>query len=330
MLLGSLEATLFIPFFRRLVIRELRNLGESQVEIARALGITQAAVSKVLRSGRMGSNSKPPPPPGGLEVSAQELHLVAKKVAKLIQAGELNEAGFLANRYWLLLAASGDACRAHEKLGWRRSECHICTKMVYPELDISRGLVLADIERALIILSASDSFPELIPEVLTNIAVAIPGARNLYDIAAIPGRISKTRSGELLYRKPEFGASKHLGGILLSIEGKYRAVMNIKYNRAVREAMLALGVVFREFSSVEYPSSNPAALAARQLFNECPACTALVDSGGEHVEPVVYLFGNKAVEVANLAVNLSEVYYAVSRKLGGKLEEGVRLAARFP
>ncbi|MCC6039200.1 MAG: hypothetical protein LM565_00045 [Thermofilum sp.] len=313
MLLGSVEASVFVPYFRRLVIRELRGLKVSQVEIARALGITQAAVSKVLKQSKRFNG--PLPPPEGLEVPLRELELVAKKVAQLIYKGELNEAGILANRYWLLIAASGDACRAHEKLGWRRSECYICTKMVFPELDVGRGLVMADIERALLVLSSSEHFPSLIPQVLTNIAVAIPGAKTLYDVAAVPGRISRSQSGELLYRRPEFGASRHLGGILLSINGKYRAVMNIKYDRAVREAMLALGIVFREFSSLEYPSANPAALAARQLLDECPACNALVDVGGEHVEPVVYLFGNRAVEVADMAVSLAEVYYAVSKKL---------------
>lgn len=313
MLLGSVEASVFVPYFRRLIIRELRGMKLSQVEIARALGVTQAAVSKVLKQGRRFNG--PLPPPEGLEVPLRELQLVARRVAQLICKGELNEAGILANRYWLLIAASGDACRAHEKLGWRRSECYVCMKIVFPELDVGRGLVMADLERALLVLSSSEHFPNLIPQVLTNIAVAIPGAKTLYDVAAVPGRISRSQSGELLYRRPMFGASKHLGGILLSINGKYRAVMNIKYDRLVREAMQALGIVFREYSSLEYPSSNPAALAARQLLDECPACNALVDVGGEHVEPVVYLFGNRAVEVADLAVSIAEIYYALSKRV---------------
>lgn len=294
----------FIPAFRRVLANELKKRGLSQTEIARALGVTQAAVSKMLRSQRSSLGREL----GDINVSISEIERIARRVADYVERGDINEAGILANRYWLLVLASGDACRAHEKYGWRRSECHICTRVVYPELDVVRGMMMADIERALLLLSSSDSFPHVIPEVLTNIAVAIPGARSLHDIAAVPGRIAPSKKGGILYRRPEFGASRHLGGVLLSLKDKYRAVINIKYDGLVEEALVTLGLKFKEFSSSEYPSANPVAAAAPELFEKCPECTVLIDTGSDHVEPNVYIFGSRAVEVANIAVEVADLY----------------------
>jgi predicted fused transcriptional regulator/phosphomethylpyrimidine kinase len=178
---------------------------------------------------------------------------------------------------------------------------------------------MADLERALLILSSSEYFSFLIPEVMSNIAVAIPGAKNIYDVAAVPGRISRSKTGGILYRRPEFGATRHLGGILLSINGRFRAVMNIKYDELVRESLISMGVFFKEFSSEQYPSANPAASAAADLLDKYPDCRALIDVGGPNIESVVYLFGNRAVEVANTAVLLGDLYYAVSLKHGKDL-----------
>jgi len=303
---------LFIPAFRRVLAHELRKRGFSQTDIARSLGVTQAAVSKILRS----SKSTLTKDLEDINVQVKEIEAVASKVAELIAKGDINEAGTLANRYWWLVLASGDACRAHERYGWRKSECYICTKVVYPDLDVSRGLVMADMERALLVLSSSKHFPKLIPEVLTNLAVAVPGAKSLHDIAAVPGRISPDKKGGILYRKPEFGASKHLGGILLSIGGKYRAVINIKHDKLIEEALVTMDLKFKEFSSREYPSANPVAAAAPVLFDECPDCNVLVDVGADHVEPNVYIFGSRAVDVANTVIAIAEIYDVLARKYG--------------
>ncbi len=302
----------FIPSFRRVLVKELRKRGFSQTDIARALGVTQAAVSKMLRS----TGDTLARDLGDLNVPVKEVEVIASRVADLIARGDINEAGMLANRYWWLILASGDACRAHEKYGWRRSECYICTRVVYPDLDVIRGLVMADMERALLILSSSKYFPRIIPEVLSNLAVAVPGAKSLHDIVAVPGRISPDKKGGILYRKPEFGASRHLGGVLLSIGGKYRAVINVKYDKLIEEALVTMEMKFKEFSSRDYPSANPVAAAAPALFDECPECSVLVDIGSDYVEPNVYIFGRRATEVANTAITIAELYYVLSKKYG--------------
>lgn len=305
----SVAINSFIPIFRRLIVKELKRKGVSQTEIARMLGITQAAVSKILKD----SHNENSISLRGLDISIVEIKLMSSKVAELLYEKNINEAGILANRYWWLIAASGDACRAHERYGWRKSECYICTKIVYPDLDVSRGLTLADLERGLLVLSASKTFYLLIPEVMSNLAVAIPGAKNIYDIAAVPGRISKTKDGRIIYRRPEFGASRHLASILLSVRDKYRAVMNIRFDNYIRKILEDLGVRYEVFSSNDFPTRNPAATAAYNLIEECPGCKVLVDIGGRGVEPVTYIFGDRAVEVVEFVVQLAEVYDALLR-----------------
>lgn len=305
----SVAINSFIPIFRRLIVKELKRKGVSQTEIARMLGITQAAVSKILKA----SHNENSISLRGIDISLLEIKLIARKVAELLYEKNINEAGILANRYWWLIAASGDACRAHERYGWRKSECYICTKIVYPDLDISRGLTLADLERALLVLSASKTFHKLIPEVMSNLAVAIPGAKSIYDIAAVPGRISKTKTGEIIYRQPEFGASRHLASILLSVKNKYRAVLNIKFDNYVRRIIEDLGVRYEVFSSNDFPTRNPAATAAYHLIERCPECKVLIDVGGQGVEPVTYVFGDRAVEIVEFVIQLAEIYDALLR-----------------
>ena len=305
----SVAVNSFIPVFRRLIVHELKKKGIPQTEIARMLGITQAAVSKILKSSYSDNNIEL----RGLDISPTEIKLIAGKVAELLYEKNINEAGILANRYWWLIAASGDACRAHERYGWRKSECYICTKIVYPTLDISRGLTLADLERALLVLSASKTFYRLIPEVMSNIAAALPGAKSIFDVAAVPGRISKTKSGEIIYRRPEFGASTHLAGILLSVKHRFRAVMNIKYDGYVKRILEDLGVRYETFSSNDFSTRNPAAAAAYHFVEECPGCRVLIDLGGRGVEPVTYVFGDRAIEIAEFVAELAEIYDALLR-----------------
>lgn len=83
----------------------------------------------------------------------------------------------------------------------------------------------------------------LIPEVQSNMAVGMERARSLQDVLGIPGRIVKMGDDIVTLSPPQFGASRHVADIVLTVmnfDPTQRAVMNIKYDESVLRACQSL------------------------------------------------------------------------------------------
>ena len=76
----------------------------------------------------------------------------------------------------------------------------------------------------------------LIPEVSSNLGYALPGAEGIHDVAAYPGRIVRFKDTVASVSDPEFGASRHVAKIILTVmnfDPEYRSAMNIRYSKEV-------------------------------------------------------------------------------------------------
>jgi hydroxymethylpyrimidine kinase/phosphomethylpyrimidine kinase len=74
----------------------------------------------------------------------------------------------------------------------------------------------------------------LIPEVASNLGYALPQAEGMEDVAAFPGRIVRWRDSVATFGDPEFGASKHIANIILTVmkfNPEYCSAMNIRYSK---------------------------------------------------------------------------------------------------
>lgn len=72
----------------------------------------------------------------------------------------------------------------------------------------------------------------LIPEVQSNLGVGLKGAQTHQDVIGLPGRIVRHGASVVTLAPPEFGGSKHVANIVLTVmryNPDKRAVMNIKY-----------------------------------------------------------------------------------------------------
>lgn len=292
----------FLSPLRSEVAIELKRRGWNQKEIARALGITQAAVSKLFRERRSGKLRE-------INVDDLEVELLVAAVVDLIERGELELASALVHRYWLLVSASGSACDAHREKGWQLPNCAACARAVYPRLAPARAVALADLERAVVLAELSPNLALLAPEVLVNVARAAPGAVSLRDVAAVPGRLAKVGGRLVARRKPRYGASRHLAEVLLA--SGYAACVNVKYDGAVERALETLGFEKIAFSSEAYPVANPAAAAIRRAREGGALPRVAVDLGGRGVEPVTYIFGSSAVEVVLAAERVARLVKAM-------------------
>ena len=305
-----------IPSVRALIAHELYREGYSQNTIAKMLGITQASVNYYLSLGVSGYRRE-------LDVLTQEdphFDTVLRTLINYIKSGESSSALTLLCSYCLQLRASKTLCKAHVEEIPQLKDCSVCSSLI-GGFEVKDLEVIKTLKLATIILEHSKHFPYVIPEVNTNIAMAKESPKSIRDIAAIPGRIVKVIDRAKAVSEPRFGASKHLAKILLAatkINPNIRAAINIKYDRYMKEALIALGMKFvhvRDKPRGRYVSDdvivNEIALTITRL-KEVPE--ALIDLGGVGYEPALYIFGEDAVDVAQKAISLASAYIAISSR----------------
>jgi hydroxymethylpyrimidine kinase/phosphomethylpyrimidine kinase len=124
------------------------------------------------------------------------------------------------------------------------------TMAIQSGLNIGRGTgptnpsayVLREMERYRMIQELKGAFELLkekgmgryIPEVSSNLGYALPQAEGIGDVAAFPGRIARLRDSIVTPCDPEFGASKHIANIILTVmkfDPEYCSAMNIRYSK---------------------------------------------------------------------------------------------------
>lgn len=170
--------------------------------------------------------------------------------------------------------------------------------------------ILEDIKTAVKLLEDnSELIVPLIPEVGMNIAMALPKpyARNLNDVAAIPGRIVRIGNKIKAVSHPEFGASKHMAKAVLKImefNENIRAVANIKYSEKVIDIGKELGFTVSFYDRSQEPlevkkiegASIPWGIEqAVKSINKIP--DIVYHKGDWGKEPMINVFGESATNV---------------------------------
>lgn len=174
-----------------------------------------------------------------------------------------------------------------------------------------RYLVLKELKEAVLTLENSPDFPELIPEVGCNIGMAIPGADSYGDVAAVEGRIVRHRGRAVAVGCVDFGASKHVAGIILAslrYNSQIRAAINVKYSEETLAACREMKLETSSFDRAEEPENTSTmdwgTAEAIRKYGSVPK--VIYDKGGPGKEPMIRLLGTGATEVAELAVQLAE------------------------
>jgi hydrogenase maturation factor/predicted fused transcriptional regulator/phosphomethylpyrimidine kinase len=83
----------------------------------------------------------------------------------------------------------------------------------------------------------------LIPEIGSNIAYALPHAKKPEDIAAIPGRLLRFKQEVKTLGEPEMGCSKYMSGTLIEMRKYFpeaRCIINLRNNDKIRNALKKL------------------------------------------------------------------------------------------
>jgi len=170
----------------------------------------------------------------------------------------------------------------------------------YLREEASRYRVLCDLQKAVDLIGEEPKISELIPDLGSNLAMAIPHARNSDDLASVEGGLVK--AGGLVCPSGciKFGTSGGIARIILaamSYNSRSRAAMNLSLK--AMPACRALGLVITEFIGFDDEGALPAIEAPGR-----PPDVFLV-RGIQGEEPELCLLGSSATLLAGRAVNLA-------------------------
>ncbi|MCE8423191.1 MAG: bifunctional hydroxymethylpyrimidine kinase/phosphomethylpyrimidine kinase [Candidatus Methanoperedens sp.] len=169
--------------------------------------------------------------------------------------------------------------------------------------------VLKNVEDAAYLIENDRNFPELIAEVGCNIAMGLPNASLVSDVAAISGRIVKLKGVPHVVGCVSFGASSHIARIVLTAmhsDSSMRAAMNIRYSQAALEACEDFELNISSFLREDEPEgvSTMEWGVAEAIGTTGSVPDVIYDTGGMGKEAMIRLLGRDALEVAGLAVKI--------------------------
>ncbi|EMA41746.1 thiamine-phosphate synthase family protein [Halobiforma nitratireducens] len=288
----------FLPTVRAMLATRLADRGLTQQEIAAELGVTQAAVSKYV-SGESGGDDRFRDHP--------ETVATVERIADGIAGGEMDGYDALAELLALVrtLEDRGPICEIHEEEmpELRGLGCDLCVRGLDPDVRAERD-VLANVRTAARTLASIPGLAAYIPNVGTNVGMALPDARDETDVAAVPGRIYAMGGRIEIPANPEFGASKHVATAVLAanaVEPAVRGAINVATDDVLLERAEAAGIDPLEFDA-DYEDRGK---HLRERFDDRGDVPLVAyHRGAFGIEPATYVFGGTAIEAAELIESL--------------------------
>jgi predicted fused transcriptional regulator/phosphomethylpyrimidine kinase/predicted transcriptional regulator len=287
----------FLPTVRSMLAVRLAEHDLTQQQIADYLGVTQAAVSQYV-GGRASVEARFGDDPR--TVAAVE------RIADGLASGEMDGYDALAELLELVreLEDRGPICELHEAEmpTLRGLGCDLCVRGVDPALEAERD-ALASVRKAARILARSPGMAEYIPNVGTNAGTALPNPTDVTDVAAVPGRIYTVGGRIEVPANPEFGASQHVATAVLAanaVEPSVRGAVNLATSDDLLAAARERGLEPMEFD----PEYDDRGERLRSRFRAHGPSRVAYHRGTFGIEPITYLFGETAVEAAELAAEL--------------------------
>ncbi|WIV68400.1 thiamine-phosphate synthase family protein [Natrialbaceae archaeon AArc-T1-2] len=287
-----------LPTIRSSLAVALEQRGFTQREIADRLGVSQAAVSQYLSGDRTGDDRF---------ARERRLQETVERIADGFADGTMDDYEALAELLAMIRAFEdrGPICAVHEEEmpALQGLGCDLCVRGQDRRLQAERD-VLENVRRAVRTISNAPAIVDHVPNVGTNVAMALPDAADATDVAAVPGRIHAMRGQLNVPANPEFGASQHVATTVLAaaaIDPSVRAGINLATSDSLLEAARERGLDPLEFD----PDYEDRHERLRSLFSESDVPRVLYHDGAFGIEPITYVLGETAVDAVETAVALT-------------------------
>ena len=283
--------------------------GFSQTKISSLLGMTQASVSHYLSS----EGQRPYSVMASMSVNREDADTYAALLTEEVKRNPADAVETI-RTIWSDLLSRGSVCDLHRRMYPSLAQCDVCMKAYRRKADRQEAVV-DEVAQAVRLIESSPSFAFAMPEVSVNIACIAGDSEELGDVVAVPGRIVRVRNVARSFQAPECGASRHMAKVLLLVRKRrpdFRSCINLRYdgkmNRILRRLHLRT-ITVGGYQATTGGDPTLTALARAMLASQ-KGFDAVIDSGGDGIEPNVYVFGAGAKEVARQALHIAELYVA--------------------
>jgi len=180
----------------------------------------------------------------------------------------------------------------------------------------SKCSVLMNVEEARKLIESVPKVGSLVPQVGMNVAMAIPYAENVDDVAAIEGRIVKVLGGVKVVGSPWFGCSSHLARYILEVikhDSARRAALNLKFSDEVlgllKRRRLRLSFYDRkeEPEAVKRTEGMTIPWGVTQAINRIGKVPDVIYHRGDvGKEPMIVILGERASDLARLVAQVAK------------------------
>lgn len=304
-----------LSIVRRLLAQVLvKENGVSQVQAASILGVTQPAVSNYIHlDPRMSEHV--------LGKAIEDVQATVKAFSEDLLEGRLDQTEAMRRICGLCigLRTRGPLCTIHaEDVPYiRRGSCSLC---ITDLTDIRRmsqedyGLV-ENVRYAILMIEGSEELAAMAPEIGMNIAYAKPEATDIEEVVGVPGRIRPIGGRLLASRPPDFGGSSHVARAILTMmcfDPSLRSAISLKFDHDIIDVCEDLNLAVSYFERSEEPievkevdgRTIPWGVErAVEKIGKPP--DVIYDLGEVGKEPMIFLFGRSAQEVAQLAATIA-------------------------
>lgn len=167
--------------------------------------------------------------------------------------------------------------------------------------------VLGQLVQAVHILVASSRVYRLLPEIRSNLVMALANASDIQEVAGIPGRLTHVFGRITAPAYPAWGASLFTASILLEImklDSSRRSAMEIRYSAETVELMRNNGISICHLT-IDEKSTMKEILAS--CIVDGHLSEAFYTEGGFAREGAIIITGSEAVEVAERVVQIAEL-----------------------
>jgi hydroxymethylpyrimidine kinase/phosphomethylpyrimidine kinase len=180
-----------------------------------------------------------------------------------------------------------------------------------------KALVMQGMNRALRIFRY-ERIGALVPEVQTNIGLALSGAKYHEDVLAIPGRVIKNGDDIFTGAEPEFGGSRHVANIVLTVmrhDPEKRAVMNIKYTDELLKICWRLKFKIACFDRADEPKKvrvregSSLEWGTQKALNDYGSVPDIIyDLGGIRKEEMIRVIAEDIESLTNKVLKIHRLY----------------------
>ena len=175
---------------------------------------------------------------------------------------------------------------------------------------VVRGKVHREVWAGANLLAAEPRFVKLLPEVGSNLAMALPGAKRTSDVVGLSGRIVRIGRRPRLTGPPALGGSEHVANVALTAmrhDPEIRAALNIRFSNQIVRKCRRLGLCVVELDRTKEPRGVKTMVwVTEQAIKKAGRVPDVIfDRGAHGKEPMVRLLGKSATDVAKLALRIA-------------------------